>query len=373
MLVSDKKYDLDRVVRSIISIVAIIGGIMIINYLSPVLWPFVLGFVLAYVLEPVVKMFMRVLRTKRRVIPVVITLLLLIVVLYLIFRYLVPGIVSEFASMAKMLVKYAQSAIEIPYIPPAIHDFLREHLDINKLATLFSGDQWLNIAKQALMGTWSFVGGTLSVVLSIGSWLLVLLYMFFIMLDYDKLSHDLKGAIPHKYRRQALRVSNDVTDTMSRYFRGQALVSLFVGIIFAIEFAIIGLPMAVAFGLFIGLLNMVPYLQIGSIPIAAFLCVVKSVATGCAFWPLFFWVIVAYVVCQLIQDIVLIPIIMKQQTGLNAALIFLSLSLWAYVLGFIGLIIGLPLTTLIISYYSEYVLKQPSTLIAKQKKKTKKK
>jgi predicted PurR-regulated permease PerM len=54
--------------------------------------------------------------------------------------------------------------------------------------------------------------------------------------------------------------------------------------------------------------------------------------------------------------------------GLNPAIIFLSLSLWVYVMGFIGLIIGLPLTTLIISYYCEFVLHQPNPLHKSKKK-----
>ena len=83
---------------------------------------------------------------------------------------------------------------------------------------------------------------------------------------------------------------------------------------------------------------------------------------------MFAWVIVAYIICQVIQDMVLIPTIMKNQMGLNPAIIFLSLSLWVYVLGFIGLIIGLPLTTLIISYYCEYVLHQPNPLHKTKKK-----
>ena len=83
---------------------------------------------------------------------------------------------------------------------------------------------------------------------------------------------------------------------------------------------------------------------------------------------MFGWVILAYIICQVIQDMVLIPTIMKNQMGLNPAIIFLSLSLWVYVLGFIGLIIGLPLTTLIISYYCEFVLHQPNPLHQSKKK-----
>jgi len=370
---TERKYDFDRVVRMVLTVVSIGIGIFVINYLSPVLWPFVLGFIIAYVLEPLVQLLQRTLHVKKRIIPVVLTIVLVIGILVLACYWLIPYLIDEFAKMAKMLTQYARSNYTIPYVPEAVHDFIREHLDPQQLSTLLSREQWVKLANQVFTGAWSAVSGTMSVILSVVSWLIVLLYMFFIMLDFDKLSRMLKGAIPKKYRRTAFRVFDDVADTMSRYFRGQALVSLFVGIIFAIEFYIIGLPMAIVFGLFIGVLNMVPYLQLISIPVAAFLCLVGSVASGTSFWAMFGWTIAAYCICQVIQDLVLTPSIMKQQMGLNPAIIFLALSLWAYVLGFIGLIIALPLTTLIISYYCEYVLHQPNPLHKKKKDKTEKK
>ena len=270
--------------------------------------------------------------------------------------------------MSKQLAAYAKSSFKVPYIPAEVNDFIQRYIDVEKINEIFSKQQWMELINKAASGAWSVVGGTMSVIFSIVSWFIVLLYMFFILLDFNKLSHSFKGAIPAKYRRMALRIFGDVADTMSRYFRGQAAVSFFVGVIFAIEFYIIGLPMAIAFGLFVGILNMVPYLQLISIPIAAFLCLVATAATGASFWVMFAWVIAAYIICQIIQDMVLIPIIMKNQMGLNPAIIFLSLSLWVYVLGFIGLIIGLPLTTLIISYYCEFVLHQPNPLHKTKKK-----
>ena len=371
MEATTKKYDLDRVVRLVITLVSIAIGIYVINYLSPVLLPFVIGFILAYILDPIVGFFQNRLHVKNRAVSVVLTLLLVVGVIWLALWLLIPYLVDEVSDMAKMLTKYAKSSFNVPFIPAAVHDYIRQYVDVQQLYTLLSKEQWMKIINQVATGTWSFVGGTLSVVLNIVSWLIVLLYMFFVMLDFDKLSRGFKGAVPAKYRRTAFKVIGDVQHTMSRYFRGQAMVSLFVGIIFAIEFYIIGLPLAIVFGLSIGVLNMVPYLQLISIPIAAFLCLVASVATGGSFWVLFGWTFGAYCLCQLIQDMVLIPAIMKSAMGLNPAIVFLSLSLWAYVLGFIGLIIALPLTTLIISYYCEYVLHVPYDPDGGKKKKKK--
>lgn len=368
-----KKYDFDRVVRMVLSFISIAVGIYIINYLSPVLLPFVVGFILAYILDPIVNFFQNKLKIGNRMISVILTILLVVGVLWFVLWLLIPYLIDEVTEMAKMLTTYAKSSFSVPYIPAAVHDYIRQYVDVQQLYTLLSKEQWMKIINQVATGTWSFVGGTLSVILNIASWLIVLLYMFFVMLDFDKLSRGFKGAIPKKYRRTAFKVLGDVQHTMSRYFRGQALVSLFVGIIFAIEFYIIGLPMAIVFGLLIGVLNMVPYLQLISIPVAAFLCLVASVATGGSFWVLFGWTIAAYCICQVIQDVILIPAIMKSAMGLNPAIVFLSLSVWAYVLGFIGLIIALPLTTLIISYYCEYVLHVPYDPSGGLKKKKKEK
>lgn len=366
-----KRYDLDRITRLLISLVCIVAAVFIINYLSGVLLPFLIGGLLAYMLNPLVELIQKVLHLKGRAIASILAIIIAVAVITLAFWFLIPYIVSEVSTMTKMLTHYAKTSFEIPHIPAAVHNFIRANIDLTQWQKLLTKEQWINVINSVASGTWSVLGGTWSVILSFITLLLVLLYMFFILLDYDKITRAFKAAIPPKYRRLSFKIIRDVEQTMSRYFRGQALVSLFVGIIFAIEFSIIDLPMAILFGLFIGLLNLVPYLQLASLPIAAFLCLVKSVETGEAFWPLFGMVFLAYCVCQLIQDLVLIPLIMKQQMGLNPAIVFLSLSIWGYVLGFVGLIIALPLTTLIISYYSEYVLHQPNPLYSKKVKKKK--
>lgn len=361
-----KRYDLDRITRLIISLLSIVAAVFVVNYLSGVLLPFVIGGVLAYMLNPLVEFIQKCLHLKGRAIASILAIIVAIAVITIAFWYLIPYISSEVSNMTTMLTHYAKTSFQIPHIPAAVHDFIRNNIDLSQWQKLLTKDQWVDLINSVASGTWSVLGGTWSIVLSFITLLLVLLYMFFILLDYDKITRAFKGAIPPKYRRVSFKVIRDVEMTMSRYFRGQALVSLFVGIIFAIEFSIIGLPMAIVFGLFIGLLNMVPYLQLTSLPIAAFLCLVLSVDTGQGFWYLFGLTFAAYCICQLIQDLILIPLIMKQQMGLNPAIVFLSLSIWGYVLGFVGLIIALPLTTLIISYYSEYVLHKPNPLYDKR-------
>lgn len=369
---SRKRYDLDRITRLVISIISIVAAIYVINYLSSILLPFLVGGLLAYMLNPLVEWLMKILHLKGRALASILAIIIAIAVFTVVLWWLIPYIASEVSDMTKMLANYAKTSFKIPHIPAAVHDFFRQNIDLNQWQKLLTKEQWINLINNVASGTWSVLGGTLSVILGIVTLLLVLMYMFFILLDYDKITHGFKAAIPPRYRRISFKIMRDVEQTMSRYFRGQAMVSFFVGIIFAIEFSIIGLPMAIVFGLLIGVLNMVPYLQLISFPFAAFLCLVASVDSGQSFWYLFGWTFAAYCICQVIQDLILIPSIMKQQMGLNPAIVFLSLSIWGFVLGFVGLIIALPLTTLIISYYSEYVLHKPNPLYAKEVKKKRK-
>ena len=83
-----------------------------------------------------------------------------------------------------------------------------------------------------------------------------------------------------KYRSFVVGILNDVKVGMNRYFRGQAFVALCVGILFSIGFLIIDFPLAIGLGLFIGALNMVPYLQIIGLVPTIILAILKASDTG---------------------------------------------------------------------------------------------
>ena len=355
-----KKYDFDRTVRLVGTIILVVAAIYVIKYLSGILLPFLVGCVLAYMLDPIVRFIMRIFHTKKRTFPAVLTMVLFFGGLLLAIYLVMPTVIDNFVEMGHNLSKYVQKEVQSAHMPSWLAQYVNEYLNPDAIAKLFSKEQWMNIANEVMKGSFSVLGSTFHVIFAMLSWLLALLYMFFVLIDYDVIARSFKAAVPQRYRKMVFRIFDDVTGTMSSYFRGQALVSLFVGIIFAVEFYIIGLPMPIVFGLSIGVLNMVPYLQLISIPVAAFFCVVQSVATGQPFWPLAWWTVGAYCLCQLIQDMILIPLIMRSQMGLRPAIVFLALAIWSYILGFIGLIIALPITSLLISYYSEFVLHQPT-------------
>ncbi len=356
MIEERKKYDFDRVVRIVFVVACVAGTVFLINYLSSVLLPFFVACLLAYMIHPLVKFNKRWMHCKNNIAPVCLTLVMLLLIAYGAFAIIVPYIYQEISTMVEMLTQYTTQKININGLPATILEFVRNHVDIKQLVDILSKEQWMDLFSDIFQKTWNFVGATANVIVNIFSWFIAILYLIFILIDYDKVAYGMHKAVPERYKDGVFMVVNDVKRGMNMYFRGQSLIALIVGIMFSIGFSIIGLPMAVAFGLFIGVLNLVPYLQLISLPLAAFLCIVDAAATGTNFWVICGYTTLVYCVVQIIQDMFLTPKIMGKFMAINPVLILLSLSVWGSLLGFVGLIIALPLTSLLISYYKRYVL-----------------
>ena len=349
-------YTFDRVVRITFGIVGIIVALYLLDALKGVLLPFIVACLISYMLEPVVKWNMRLIRVKSRFLPVVLTLLEVCLIVGIFCILFVPYLVEEAEQMAEMVRQYATTQIDIPYISGPVYDFLKENLDFDSITRLLTPQEWKELIKTTLTSSWNFLSSGLAFIISLLSWLIVILYVLFIMLDYERIMLSFKQLVPYPHRKQIFRIGSDIERSMNRYFRNQFYIASIVGVLFSIGFLIIGLPMGVVLGLFIGLLNMVPYLQLISLPITALLCLVSTASTGVNFWAIFWESMAVYVIVQCIQDLFLTPKIMGKAMGLNPAIILLSLSVWGALLGFMGLIIALPLTTLLLSYYNIYII-----------------
>ena len=173
----------------------------------------------------------------------------------------------------------------------------------------------LNAIKETVPRLWSLLSESVNLLFSFFTFFLILLYIIFILLDYESISEGWPHLVPQKYRPFVINVMNDVKDGMNRYFRGQAFVALCVGILFSIGFLIIDFPPAIGLGLFIGALNLVPYLQIiGFIPTIV-LAILKAADTGGNFWIIIASALAVFIIVQVIQDGFIVPRIMGEDYG----------------------------------------------------------
>ena len=344
------------IVRSVVTVAVLVALYLLIRRLSGVLLPFLISFVVAYMLAPLVNFFQHKCRLKNRVLSVIVTILLVVGVLTGSIAALVPAISKQATSLSNSVKTYISNWDGNDYFSPRVNEQIEQliqSMDIKAL--LHSPEVQQGIEKVIpILGDWINSGVNALMSLAIG--FVCILYIIFLLIDYEKISNNWHKYIPERFSEGIQMLMNDLDRNMNAYFRGQALVAGIVGILFAIGFQIIGLPMGIGMGLIIGVLNLVPYMQALGIPPCILLGLIQSAETGRPIWVVILCIAAVFIIVQSIQDMVLVPKIMGNVTGMGPAWILLSLSIWGSLLGIIGMIIALPLTTLLVSYYKRFVL-----------------
>lgn len=358
-----RPYTFDRVVRMIIGCLLVIGGVWLINTLKNVLLPFCLACLIAYILEPFVEYNRNLLRLKGRSIAIVVTLCEVTLLLSLLGYFFVPMVIDETNQLLEMLKYSAAQTIAVPYIPQSIHDFVLQHFNYESISQLLSEGHLQSLVAKGS----SLIAQSLSFLLHTLEWLLTFIYVIFILLDYENLMKGFRMLVPPKYRKVAYKIGDDIKFSMNRYFRGQAFIALCAAVMYCIGFSIVGIPMAIILGVLVGVLFLIPYFQYVTLIPVAIVCYIASIGGGDPFWPELGRCLLVYVVTQSICDYVLTPKVMGKAMGLNPAIILLSLSVWGTLLGLIGMIIALPLTTLCLAYYQEYIINNRSESVAEKR------
>ena len=352
-----KEINFDRFVRGLLVVLGIVIFYFLISYLSPVLIPFFVAWVFAYLLYPIVIFFQKKCHLKSRVLCIFLTLALAGGIVTAIGYIIVPPFIEEVSNFKNVATRYiTNESLHADSLPHAIQNFVRQHADQLQLENLLKQKDIQSVIKNVIPKAWDFIWSTASIVVSILSSFIGILYFFFILLDYEKYAEGWIRFIPKKQRTIAAQIVGDIEHGMNGYFRGQALVALSNCVMFSIGFLLIGFPMPIALGCFIGLISFVPYLQVIGIAPALILALLRSADTGQNFWLLIGGVALVYIIVQVLQDTIVTPHVMGKIMGLSPAIILLSLTVWGYMLGIIGLIIALPLTTLAISYYHRYII-----------------
>ena len=332
---------------------AAVAAWWMVNHLAGVLLPFFVAWLLAYLCYPVVRFAQTRLRIRHRVPAVLLTMLAVLAAVAAVVWVTIPPMVGQAEKAAALLGHWLRQTTHTGDLSAWAAAWVADNKDA--IADFFRSRSFADGVKAALPQVSSLLGTAAGAVVGAGAALLTLLYMFFILVDYEEIATKWVGLVPKGRRAFCIELMKDVEREMNNYIRGQSLVSLCLGLLFCIGFTIIDFPMAIGFGILIGVLNLVPYLHTVALVPAVFLSMLKAADTGQNFWVVFGSAMAVFAVVQVISDMVLTPRIMGKAMRLNPAVLLLSLSVWGALLGFIGLIVALPLTTLLIAYWKRYV------------------
>ncbi len=371
MVERTERYDLDRVVRLVLAVAGAIGLFLLIRELADILLPVAIAGVLAYLLNPIVTMLER--RLGNRTAAVLLTVFGGLVIVASLLVLLVPLIVGELGTFqttinqlrdsGSALARRVRASVEHPGADQRLAwavEQVRSFLVSEDFKTLLA-----KAAQIAVPTAWGVVAGALNFILALTVIVLVLVYLVFLLIDYRLFARTWKDYLPPTYKDAILDFLSEFQVAMRRYFRGQFVVAALTGVLFAIGFKIIDLPLGIMLGLLVGLLNMVPYLQTVAFIPACMLGVVRAVDHQSSIFVSVLMVVAVFACIQLMMDGFLSPRILGASVGLRPVMIMLSVFVWGRLLGFFGLVLAIPLSCLGLAYYRRIVLKKKSKSPAK--------
>ncbi len=371
------RYDLDRIVHSLISVGTLVAVVLLLRYLSDALIPFVIAMLLAYLLNPSVSFVER--RIGNRPAAVLLTVFGGLIIIGIGVAVSIPlvaaqiddfsGLIHELRGQSEQPVAATGDEADALTLSDRFDLLIESQTDervrwvLSKVREMAAsedfdiGERLVALAKKVAPELWDVVTGAISFLLGLTGLIVVLLYVIFLLNDFSIVQKAWKDQLPPAYRAPLVQFLDEFALAMSRYFRGQFVVAAAVGLLCAIGFSVIGLRMGIVLGLFVGLLNMVPYLQMVALLPASVLAILTALERDTTIWVMLAMTAAVFAVVQVIQDAVLVPRIMGKATGLRPAIILLGVFVWGKVLGFLGVVLAIPLTCLGLAYYRRWVLK----------------
>ena len=321
-----KEITFDKFIRWAGVTLIVLAVLYMTNYLSSVLLPFFIAWFFAYLLYPVVKFIENKLHVRIRALSILIAMGTAIAVIGGVLWLIIPPMIDQFDKLGEVLTRWLHQTTHTNNLTALIKDWLQANQE--QIEHFLKSKDFSDAIKTTMPKVFSVVSQTATVLMSIVASMITLLYMFFILLDYETLTANWVRIFPKKNRPFWSALMKDVERELNNYIRGQGLVALCMGIMFCIGFTIIGFPMAIGLGILIGIMDLVPYLHTFALIPTAFLAMLKAADTGQNFWLVFGLAFLVFCVVQVITDMVVTPKIMGKAMGLNPAILLLSLSPW---------------------------------------------
>jgi predicted PurR-regulated permease PerM len=322
-------------------VAALAACVALVWLLSDVLLPFVAGMALAYLLDPVAR------RAEsfgiRRAVSALIIVALVIIVIVVLVMAIGPVLTEQFADFVDNLPGY------VTKLRGLLSDPSRPWL-----AKIFGGhlvdpDKSVNgLISQATGYIAGFIPTLLSggrAVFSVLSLLIITpVVAFYLLLDWDSVVETVDGWIPLPHRATIHGLARDIDNAIAGFVRGQAIVCLCLAAFYAIGLTLCGLNFGFLIGLMTGILSFIPFVGAAS---GFIIAVIVAVAQFWPAWTSMLMVAGVFAVGQVLEGYVLSPKLVGAKVGLHPVWMMFALLAFGYLLGFIGLLIAIPLAATI--------------------------
>ncbi len=311
----------------------------VIWLLGPILTPFVLALLLGWLGDPLVDRLERRGRSRAVAVTLVFALMTLLVALVLII--LVPMVERQIVTLIDSLPEYRDWLLgtALPWIEQRTGYEVVSWLDTERLIEL-------------IRGHWQQAGGVAATVLAYVSrsgfailalvinLVLVPILAFYFMRDWDLLVERVAALIPRDHIETATRLARETSESLGGFLRGQFLVMLGQGAIYAVGMSLVGLRLGLLIGMVAGLISFIPYLG-ATVGIA--LALIAAIVQAQGFdWQLLILIGVVFTIGQLVESYVLTPRLVGDRIGLHPVAVIFAVLAGGQLFGFLGMLLALP-------------------------------
>ena len=317
-----------------------------------ILLPFLLAFLIAYIMNPLVA------RLEQRHVPrwlsslIVVILMLAIVVGIVLFG--MPVIIQQFEGIINGLASIANDFADLLKSGTIFAFLARYGIPVEKAQEVIGqqiSPRIESVLKTLFEAIFGFLTSLSSVALHVVNVIIIPFLVFYLLKDFPLITYRFSMLVPRTKRERYLKVSGTVDRLMGKYFRGAVTVAIIQGTIASIGLWIIGVDYALILGIMTGLLDFIPYVGLlTSLVVAS----IVALFSGGAVAAKIVAVIVLFLSQKILEASVLGPKIVGDQVGLHPVLLILSLLVFGFFLGFVGLLIAVPATALTIALVKEW-------------------
>ncbi len=340
-----------KLIKIILTLSSIIFALWFLHSISSLLAPFVIAIIISYTLNPVVEYL-----SKNRMSRAVASALILVVFLLIaaaLTLLLTPPIAYQFGELIKSLpsaLTDLQSWINLILIPKLNSLGIPTSEIQNKLSQELPAkiEGLINGLLSSLSGIFSGISVVLTQIVNL---ILIPFLTFYIMKDFDELKLIVKNLFPAKNREKVSEYYRKIDSLLGSFIRGQLTASVIHGIFVYIFLSILGIKYSIFLGAIGIVLNIIPYF---GLLVEITLAVIVSLFSGDPGLqvPL---VILLYLAQNLLETSFIVPKIVGNRIGLHPALLILSLFVFSYFFGFIGMLIALPTMSVILMFFREWM------------------
>ena len=334
---------IDPFFRRLLIVVALVVVVFLLYLMMPIIIPFVFAFVLAYLFNPLVK---RLSKYIKRWIAIIIVYSTITLGMVLLLWWLIPTLWNQLQAawdyLPKVLNWYNQvvrewfvnnSRISLPELESkgfseTLVDYMQTNYKFEDASTMMS---------HIITSSMSFINNA-------GLIVLVPILTFYFLFNWDQRLHTWKIAVPAAYNEKFVQIAKECDRALMAFIKGQLLVMVLLGMIYAVQLQLIGLELGLIIGMVAGVASFVPYLGFGIGFIAAI--------TACLFqfgldWTYLSLIAGAFLVGQAAEGYVLQPLLLGDKIGLSPLWVIFSVLAGASLLGFVGMLIALPVSAVL--------------------------